>query len=86
MKNIKNYLIAILAGLLVLTLSTQSSNGAINSKPASISSSDLQAIARAMPFVDISELAQLAEYESCLKHKAFSEFSFAMNYCRQFKP
>ena len=28
MKDIKNYLIALLAGLLVLTLSTQSSNGA----------------------------------------------------------
>jgi len=28
MKDIKNYLIAILAGLLVLTLSTQNSNGA----------------------------------------------------------
>jgi hypothetical protein len=36
MKNIKNYIIAILAGLLALTLSTQPSQGAGTSKEAKI--------------------------------------------------
>lgn len=36
MKNFKNYLIALLTGLLVLSLSTQPSQGAVSSKEAKV--------------------------------------------------
>jgi hypothetical protein len=69
MKNYKNYLIALLAGLLVLTLSTQPSQGAGSSKEAKIVEYDncirLQSAARpAEPWAYYSSILR-----DCAKYK-----------------
>ena len=90
MNTIKNYLIAVLTGLLVLTLSTQNSNGAITTKPVTLSSSDLKTIAEATPYVSIGELTKLAEYSHCLSERPRIYNSISpsrdMSECSTYKP
>jgi hypothetical protein len=66
MKNTKNYLIAFLIGLLVLTVSIQNSNGASTPTTIKLTKADLIQIANATPYVTIEEQAKLAEYTFCL--------------------
>ena len=93
MKDIKNYLIAILAGLLVLTLTTQPSIGASKNSPVTLSSSDLTAISQATPYVKLSELVGLSEYDNCLSwmnSKALNlstdNYAYVIGICSKYKP
>jgi hypothetical protein len=93
MKNIKNYLIAILSGFLVLTLTTQPSIGASKKTPVTLSSSDLTAISQATPYVQLSELIKLAEYDNCLSwinskmlNLSTDNYAYAIGLCSKFKP
>lgn len=88
MNSFKNYLIATLTGLLVLTLSTQSSQSASKTSPVTLSYSDLKSIAEATPFVKLTELTQLAEYQSCLSSTRFGNgyFPSQLEACKSYKP
>ena len=70
MKNTKNYLIAFLIGLLVLTVSIQNSNGASTPTTIKLTKADLIQIANATPYVTIEEQAKLADYSYCLTQMA----------------
>lgn len=71
MNTFKNYLIALLTGLLVLSFSSQVSQGASKpTTPVTLSASDLTAIANAVPYVSLPEQTKLVEYGHCLTQMA----------------
>ena len=67
MKDFKNYIIAILTGLLALSLFTQPAQSApAKNSPVSLTQADLIKIAESVPFVSVEEQTKLIEYDRCL--------------------
>jgi len=69
MNSFKNVLIAILTGLLALTLLTQPAQSApTKSSPVTLTKADLISIARSVPIISLENEVKLIEYRLCLEH------------------
>ena len=69
MNTFKNYVIAILTGLLALSLFTQPAQSApAKSSPVALTKADLLSIARSVPIVSLENEVKLIEYRFCLEH------------------
>jgi len=69
MTNTKNLLIAILTGLLALSLFTQPAQSATaKSAPVTLTQSDLITIAKSVPYVSSQDQAKLIEYNQCFSY------------------
>ncbi len=96
MKDIKNYLIALLAGLLALSLFMQPAQSATSQvAPVSLTQSDLIKIAQSVPYISVKEQGKIVEYDRCLdrynSYYATTNVNTVtpaniLSYCAQYKP
>lgn len=69
MNNYKNLLIAILTGLLALSLFTQPAQSApAQSSPVALTKADLLSIAQSVPIISLQNEVKLIGYRFCLEH------------------
>jgi hypothetical protein len=69
MNTFKNLLIAILTGLLALSLFTQPAQSApAKSSPVTLTKADLITIAQSVPILSLKDQTKLIEYRLCLEH------------------